>query len=202
MTKQKPVVLITFCVVLSCLMLLVGCGNSNPEEIIEKEISATFDALVVKEGESYDAMKTSFVEEFEEVPGINSEELFVSLLDGFNYSIDSIKVDNESGTAVATLNIKIKSMSDIFSAWLSDLSETDASTFNGMSEDEMSEYAGKQLLAAVDATEAKDATIEIRYSINKDGGWELAEGENLESLTEAMLGDLQDVEVAPDNKDE
>ena len=194
--------LVAASVALSIALMLGGCGGPGAEEVIEKDISQTFDALVVKEGETYDAMKASFVENFEEVPGVNGEELLGALLDGFNYSIDSIKVDDESGTAVATLTIKVKPMSDIFSAWLTDLSGTDSSTFSGMSEDEMAEYAGKKLVAAANAAEVEDATIEIHYALNKDGGWDLAEGENLASLTEAMLGDLQNVDVKPDDKNE
>ena len=198
MRKNNYLLVAMASIVLSVSLMLGGCGGPDAAELIEQDISKTFDTLVVKEGDAYEAMKTSFVEDFGEVPGVDPSTLYTSLLDGFNYSVDGVQVDEETGTAVAKMTIKIKSMSDIFTTWLTDLSSVDTSTFDGMSEDEMATYSGELLMTAVSSVQPKEATIEIHYVLNKEGGWELAEDENLEGFAQAMLGDLGSVSVVPE----
>lgn len=83
-------------------------------------------------------------------------------------------MDEEAGTAVAKVSITIKSMADIMinfqTAFTERLGSMDLAS---MTEAEFYKEGGKILLEVTDAAEPKDSEIEMGYTKNEDGEWEV-----------------------------
>ena len=97
-----------------------------------------------------------------------------SYLDGFAYEVGEITVDEEADTAVAKVSITIKSMADIMTNFQTAFTERLGSMdLASMTEAELYKEGGKILLEVTDAAEPKDSEIEMGYTKNEDGEWEV-----------------------------
>lgn len=188
--RKKCYISLFFLVVLVCVLFLSGCGKDKAEQIISDDISSTFDALCIKEGDTYDTMKSGFCEAFQDTSGIDEEELFDSLLNGFDYTIDKVVLDEDGKRATVTVTVTCKTIDSVITKWISKLDALDKATFDGMDENEMSAYANDILMQSINEAKLVSSTFEINYAINGEGAWDLAEDEHLDGLVSALLGNL------------
>lgn len=163
-------------------LVLTGCSGTNPEEAIRQDITTNFDEIKNLD----DAAMEEFAEELGDTGlesyGIETTELLTSMLDGFDYSIESVTVDGD--TAVAEVSVTAKSMGELMNmdadamteALMEDLTSGALDANDG---DAISAWAGAYVMNLVDAIEPSDKTVTLTY-INGDDGWELDESSNSE----------------------
>lgn len=155
-----------------CVLLLSACGGVSAEDAIRADL------------ESYLGDQDSAAEEFAsgleeaagddlELLGITEDEFTEAYLDGFNYSIGDITVDDDTATAKVT--VTIKSMSDIMKAFNSSFADWASDVDSSMSEDDFYKQGGKILLEATRNAKAKENTYDFVYTRNDDGEWEMDE---------------------------
>ena len=163
-------------------LVLTGCSGTNPEEAIRQDITTNFDEIKNLD----DAAMEEFAEELGDTGlesyGIETTELLTSMLDGFDYSIESVTVDGDA--AVAEVSVTAKSMGELMNmdadamteALMEDLT---SGALDANDDDAVNAWAGAYVMNLVDAIEPSDKTVTLTY-INGDDGWELDESSNSE----------------------
>ena len=163
-------------------LVLTGCSGTNPEEAIRQDITTNFDEIKNLD----DATMEEFAEELGDTGlesyGIETTELLTSMLDGFDYSIESVTVDGDA--AVAEVSVTAKSMGELMNmdadamteALMEDLT---SGALDANDDDAVNAWAGAYVMNLVDAIEPSDKTVTLTY-INGDDGWELDESSNSE----------------------
>ena len=163
-------------------LVLTGCSGTNPEEAIRQDITTNFDEIKNLD----DAAMEEFAEELGDTGlesyGIETTELLTSMLDGFDYSIESVTVDGD--TAVAEVSVTAKSMGELMNmdadamteALMEDLT---SGALDANDDDAINAWAGAYVMNLVDAIEPSDKTVTLTY-INGDDGWELDESSDSE----------------------
>ena len=163
-------------------LVLTGCSGTDPEEAIRQDITTNFDEIKNLD----DAAMEEFAEELGDTGlesyGIETTELLTSMLDGFDYSIESVTVDGD--TAVAEVSVTAKSMGELMNmdadamteALMEDLT---SGALDANDDDAVNAWAGAYVMNLVDAIEPSDKTVTLTY-INGDDGWELDESSNSE----------------------
>ena len=163
-------------------LVLTGCSGTNPEEAIRQDITTNFDEIKNLD----DAAMEEFAEELGDTGlesyGIETTELLTSMLDGFDYSIESVTVDGD--TAVAEVSVTAKSMGELMNmdadamteALMEDLTSGALDANDG---DAVNAWAGEYVMNLVDAIEPSDKTVTLTF-VNGDDGWELDESSNSE----------------------
>lgn len=169
MKKRLPL-LALMAVMVASLFGLYGCGGGpSVEEQIKTDLTSQFDRVNADDSELMDSLD----EEIEQL-GISSKDFMASYLDGFAYEVGEITVDEEAGAAVAKVSITIKSMADIMTNFQTAFTERLGSMdLASMTEAEFYKEGGKILLEVTDAAEPKDSEIEMGYTKNEDGEWEV-----------------------------
>lgn len=173
MKKRFPL-LALMAVMVASLFALSGCGGGpSAEEQIKNDLTSQFDRVSADDSELMDSLDEVAGEEIEQL-GISSKDFMASYLDGFSYKVGEIAVDEEAGTAVAKVSITIKSMGDIMTdfqtAFMERLESMDLAS---MTESELYKEGGKILVETTEAAEPKESEIEMGYTKNEDGEWEV-----------------------------
>ncbi|MBE6468503.1 MAG: hypothetical protein E7001_00690 [Coriobacteriaceae bacterium] len=189
--KRKTVFTIFVAALLAvCGLGLAACGGPSPEEAIRQNLVEGFDPLKSGEGNS------DFAKEFEkgvggdfESYGIDSKEFADAYLDGFDYKIGEIKVDEKAGTAVAELSITMKPMMEMLNAFASRVIDEGLTTLPAdATEEDYSALSGKILMEEVGKLEPKTVDVQIKYAKNGDGQWEADQKSVDEAALVAMMG--------------
>ena len=163
-------------------LVLTGCSGTDPEEAIRQDITTNFDEIKNLD----DAAMEEFAEELGDTGlesyGIETTELLTSMLDGFDYSIESVTVDGD--TAVAEVSVTAKSMGELMNMDADAMTEAlmEDITYGALDandDDAVNAWAGAYVMNLVDAIEPSDKTVTLTY-INGDDGWELDESSNSE----------------------
>ena len=80
-------------------LVLTGCSGADPEEAVRADLTANFDQLKNLEGDALeeiaDGMGNTGLEQY----GLENTEVITAMLDGFDYTIDSVAVDGDTATA-------------------------------------------------------------------------------------------------------
>ena len=86
-------------------LALGACSGPSPEELIREDLTANLDRVKELDDatveELVDSMGTIGLEDY----GIEASDVVTSLLDGFDYTIDGIAVDDEGTSAVASVTV-------------------------------------------------------------------------------------------------
>lgn len=165
------------CAVLALVsgLMLGGCSSGpDAEELIREDITSTLDELKNMD----DAAIQEYADALGDVGlgsyGIENSELIKAMVDGFDYTIDSVTVEED--TATATVTVTSKSMGELSNidpdamaeAFMSDpdfetiISDTDATNA----------WAGEYIMGIIDQIEPSEKTLEFTYS-KTDDGWEI-----------------------------
>lgn len=179
-------------VLFAALSMLALCAcNSGPssEEVIREGLSEEFDMIVNKKGDDWDEMISDIEDEVDlSMFDIDAEEFVSTLLDGFDYEITSVDVDEEDDTAVAHVTLTSKSMKDVMDA-LNQASEdfmSDPSNYTGLSEDEVYKKVGEMMMDAIRGVKTRDVDVDLECERDDDGNWTEADSVS-DEITNALL---------------
>lgn len=163
-------------------LVLTGCSGTNPEEAIRQYITADFDKIKNLDDATMEELAEELGDTGLEAYGIEATDLLATMLDGFDYSIESVTVDGDA--AVATVSVTAKSMGELLNmdtdamteALMEDLTSGALDANDG---DAINAWAGEYVMNLVDAIEPSEKTVTLTF-VNGDGGWELDESSNSE----------------------
>ena len=156
-------------------LVLGGCSGTNPEEAIRADISSGLDELKNMDEETITEYADSLGDLGMEAYGIDNETIITAMVDGFDYTIDSVEVDGD--TATATVTVTSKSMSELMNldsdAMMDDLmGAVDAGELDISDSDAINAWAGEYVMGLVGQIEPSEKTLEFLYN-KTDDGWEI-----------------------------
>lgn len=168
---------------LGAMGVVVGCGPDN-ETVIREAIVKEFDTYKNMDDSALSEIATFAEQEGLDELGIDGQEFATAVLDGFDYTVDSVTVNGKD--AVAKVTIVSKSYSDFedkFNAIIDEM--TNDPSLAEMSEEEAVAAVGEKVMQVLDETETITESADVAYVL-KGNVWEPAEGDkalaNLDSL--------------------
>lgn len=175
--KKIVVTLVAFLLTLGMLAVIPGCGPSN-EELIMQAVTKKYDAYKNVDDEALTNLVTSLENEGLAELGIDETEFTAAIVDGFDYHVDNIAVEDE--TATVTITFAGKSYTDLLDS-ISQITEELANdpSFAELSQDEKRTTVGKMVMDAFHDLEIKHETIDLNYEL-VDNDWQ--EADNREGL--------------------
>lgn len=157
--------------VVACGLVLGGCSGTSAEDAIRQDLTSMLDEAKNLDDatiqELMDSMDTAQLEAY----GIDGTELIRSLLDGFDYSINSITVDGD--TAVASVSVTCKSATDLYNELgsVTDSLSSDPDFMTLLSdEDALNARIGELVMEAMDSLKPSTKDLELTYT-QTDGEW-------------------------------
>ena len=154
-------------------LVLTGCSGADPEEAVRADLTANFDQLKNLEGDALEEIADGMGNIGLEQYGLENIEVITAMLDGFDYTIDSVTVDGDTATAEVT--VTSKSMSELMNldtdALTADLMEAVTSgELDPSDDDAINAWAGEYMMGLVEQIEPSEKTISLTY-VNGDDGW-------------------------------
>ena len=110
--KKKLLLAPLMAALVACVVLLSGCGGPSVEELITNDLTSQFDEIKNGGDDFLSGLEEASGDEFEQL-GIDPKEYAKSYLEGFDYKIGDVTVDEDKGTATAEVTITCKSMNKI-----------------------------------------------------------------------------------------
>lgn len=171
---------------IACVLTLVlaGCGGASAEDLIRENIESYMGEIDGANEEFVAGLEASAGEDLEQL-GLSADEFAAAYLDGYGYEIGDITVDGE--TATAEITITVKSYSDIMTTFQNDFYEwaysVDASS---VTQEDIYQQAGQMLLDATNSAEPVSTTVEVGYTQNSDGDWEMDSSSQTELASVVM----------------
>ncbi len=171
---KKLLVAVLAALALTAGLSLAACSSSeSPEDAIRADLAAQFDPIKNLDQEVMDELNSSVSGIGLDEYGVSSDEYITSLLEGFDYTIDSVTVADDGTTATASVTITCKTFTDA-TARAEELSTEfgQSDEISGMSQDELNAKIGEIMMQAIDETEPKSTTCEFGYT-KTDDTWTL-----------------------------
>ena len=175
-------------------LALAGCsGGPSAEEQIRQDLTSNFDRLKNLDDtmmeELSESMDTSPLESY----GIDGTQFIRSMVDGFDYTIDKVEVNESAGTAVATVSVTSKSMLELYNQ-LDNIFEDLLSGPDALAllsdEDALNERFGELVMEAVDAIEPSQKELDLAYS-KADDSWKINDSAG-DEFAKIFVGDQTD----------
>lgn len=169
-----------------CAGALVGCGQ-NAEDVIRSGVTKELDSL-----KNFDEAAISKIIEdahldsqFSQL-GIDSMEFMRAYLDGFDYSIDSITINDKEAQVEVTL--KGKSMSDFQEALGAAVEElSNDESVRGLSMSEIQKKMGEAVMDVLNNLQAKElGSVTLEYRL--EGNTWAPSASSMGDVTELLLG--------------
>ena len=159
--KKKLLLAPLMAALVACVVLLSGCGGPSVEELITNDL--TFEQL-----------------------GIDPKEYAKSYLEGFDYKIGDVTVDEDKGTATAEVTITCKSMNKIVEDFATQYQEKVTALDTMPSEDDLYKMAGQVMVDVTKAAKTKDTKVTFKYSANEDNEWSADDSATTEMMNAMM----------------
>lgn len=179
---------ITAVLALSVGLVLGACSGPSPEEVIREDLTANLDRVKELDDATVEELVGSMGTIGLETYGIEASDVVRSLLDGFDYTIDDITVDDEGTSAVASVSVTCKSASDFterINQAATDLATelmNDPSGLELLSDEEaLNARIGEVVMETLDEVELQQTSIEIDYS-KTDDGWTASDASELAQI--------------------
>lgn len=179
---------ITAVLALSVGLVLGACSGPSPEEAIREDLTANLDRVKELDDATVEELVGSMGTLGLETYGIEASDVVRSLLDGFDYTIDDITVDDEGTSAVASVSVTCKSASDFterINQAATDLATelmNDPSGLELLSDEEaLNARIGEVVMETLDEVELQQTSIEIDYS-KTDDGWTASDASELAQI--------------------
>lgn len=170
---------------LACSVALGGCSGENPEELIRQDLTTSFDEIKNLDDATIDELAQELGTSDLETYGIDGADLIRSMVDGFDYTIDSVTVDEEAGTATASVTVTSKSMSSLYDqieSMIGELMNDPDFLTLASDEDALNARVGEMIMEAVDGIEPTEKSLSISYS-KTDDGWQVDSSAESEMAT-------------------
>lgn len=157
-----------------CGLALAACSSGpSAEELIREDLTRAFDQVKEMDDATIDDLVHELNVSSLETYGIDGTQLVESMIDGFDYSIDSVTVDEAAGTAEAAVTVTSKSMNNLYGELETALAELTSSpvflTLIG-DQDAFNARIGELAMEAIDRIEPDEKHLELAYT-KKDGEW-------------------------------
>lgn len=179
---------ITAVLALSVGLVLGACSGPSPEEVIREDLTANLDRVKELDDATVEELVGSMGTLGLETYGIEASDVVRSLLDGFDYTIDDITVDDEGTSAVASVSVTCKSASDFterINQAATDLATELMNDPSGLEllsdEDALNARIGEVVMETLDEVELQQTSIEIDYS-KTDDGWTASDASELAQI--------------------
>lgn len=179
---------ITAVLALSVGLVLGACSSPSPEEAIREDLTANLDRVKELDDATVEELVSSMGSLGLETYGIEASDVVRSLLDGFDYTIDDITVDDEGTSAVASVSVTCKSASDFterINQAATDLATELMNDPSGLEllsdEDALNARIGEVVMETLDEVELQQTSIEIDYS-KTDDGWTASDASELAQI--------------------
>ncbi len=179
---------ITAVLALSVGLVLGACSGPSPEEVIREDLTANLDRVKELDDATVEELVSSMGTIGLETYGIEASDVVRSLLDGFDYTIDDITVDDEGTSAVASVSVTCKSASDFterINQAATDLATelmNDPSGLELLSDEEaLNARIGEVVMETLDEVELQQTSIKIDYS-KTDDGWTASDASELAQI--------------------
>lgn len=171
----------------ACTVFLGGCGGPSVEELIREDLETAFSEVSPDNEELLTAMTDSSDGGFETL-GIDTQEFAKAYLDGFTHEIKEVAVDEEAGTADATVALKMKSLTAIMSEFTGKFQEylTTIDPQTVESEEALYKEAGAMLMEAVKNAEPEESECVFTYEKDDENTWSATDGAE-QQILEAMM---------------
>ena len=141
------------------------------EEFLREDVASTFDSLTTP-GEP---MYWLYIESFQagaaglDEYGIDAEELGGILLEGVDYEIVDVDVDEAAGTGTVYVTAECKSLNDIMDAATASLEEVaEDPEAQSMSEEQINELIGQVFVDKAKKAAPRSVDLEFDYTYNPD----------------------------------
>ena len=159
-------------------------GHKKGAEVF-KDIANYCDELGVASVYFYAFSTENWKRPLEEVGAIM--KLFAQyLIEGFDYKIGDVTVDEDKGTATAEVTITCKSMNQIVEDFATQYQEKVAALDSMPSDDELYKMAGQVMVDVTKAAKTKDTTVTFKYTANDDGEWSADDSATNEMMNAMM----------------
>lgn len=179
---------ITAVLALSVGLVLGACSGPSPEEAIREDLTANLDRVKELDDATVEELVGSMGTLGLETYGIEASDVVRSLLDGFDYAIDDITVDDEGTSAVASVSVTCKSASDFterINQAATDLATELMNDPSGLEllsdENALNARIGEVVMETLDEVELQQTSIEIDYS-KTDDGWTASDASELAQI--------------------
>ena len=151
-------------VLVACVVVLSGCGGPSIEELITEDLTTQFDEVKNGGDDFLSGLEEASGDEFEQL-GIDPKEYAKTYLEGFDYEIGDVTVDEDKGVATAEVSITCKSMNKIVEDFSTQYQEKVAALDTVPSDDELYKMAGQVM---VDVTKATDKQISAAVPVMRE----------------------------------
>lgn len=183
--KKKLLLAPLMAALVACVVLLSGCGGPLVEELITNDLTSQFDEIKNGGDDFLSGLEEASGDEFEQL-GIDPKEYAKSYLEGFDYKIGDVTVDEDKGTATAEVTITCKSMNKIVEDFATQYQEKIAALDTMPSEDDLYKMAGQVMVDVTKAAKTKDTKVTFKYSANKDNEWSADDSATTEMMNAMM----------------
>lgn len=134
--KKKLLLAPLMAVLVACVVVLSGCGGPSVEELITEDLTTQFDEVKNGGDDFLSGLEEASGDEFEQL-GIDPKEYAKTYLEGFDYKIGDVTVDEDKGVATAEVSITCKSMNKIVEDFSTQYQEKVAALDTVPSDDEL-----------------------------------------------------------------
>ena len=162
--KKKLLLAPLMAVLVACVVVLSGCGGPSVEELITEDLTTQFDEVKNGGDDFLSGLEEASGDEFEQL-GIDPKEYAKTYLEGFDYKIGDVTVDEDKGVATAEVSITCKSMNKIVEDFSTQYQEKVAALDTVPSDDELYKMAGQVM---VDVTKATDKQISAAVPVVRE----------------------------------
>lgn len=183
--KKKLLLAPLMAALVACVVLLSGCGGPSVEELITNDLTSQFDEIKNGGDDFLAGLEEASGDEFEQL-GIDPKEYAKSYLEGFDYKIGDVTVDEDKGTATAEVTITCKSMNKIVEDFATQYQEKVAALDTMPSEDDLYKMAGQVMVDVTKAAKTKDTKVTFKYSANEDNEWSADDSATTEMMNAMM----------------
>lgn len=183
--KKKLLLAPLMAALVACVVLLSGCGGPSVEELITNDLTSQFDEIKNGGDDFLSGLEEASGDEFEQL-GIDPKEYAKSYLEGFDYKIGDVTVDEDKGTATAEVTITCKSMNKIVEDFATQYQEKIAALDTMPSEDDLYKMAGQVMVDVTEAAKTKDTKVTFKYSANEDNEWSADDSATTEMMNAMM----------------
>lgn len=183
--KKKLLLAPLMAALVACVVLLSGCGGPSVEELITNDLTSQFDEIKNGGDDFLSGLEEASGDEFEQL-GIDPKEYAKSYLEGFDYKIGDVTVDEDKGAATAEVTITCKSMNKIVEDFATQYQEKIAALDTMPSEDDLYKMAGQVMVDVTKAAKTKDTKVTFKYSANEDNEWSADDSATTEMMNAMM----------------
>ncbi|WP_143753764.1 hypothetical protein [Collinsella sp. An271] len=189
MRMNRPVAHAAGIGALACALALGGCGlfGPSPEQIVRDGLASDFDMLLDEESQARQTM-VSNLESTGALSGlgVDTQGFLNALLEGMEYEIASVEVDDEAKTATATVELTCKSLTDVATRAQELLNQRAADAGEtAISPEETLAWMGECLMQAAREDAPESVELELDCSSDDEGTWSADD-----SVTAAVAGAL------------